>query len=91
MLANLMVFTNRSDVMMTSFVTKKGTESEKKGKRRRKAWFVLRICRTSFAAKHKSQAQLDDIAHERTIVCSQLFAGYLGASRSMKRKKNSTE
>ena len=27
-----MIFNNRSDVIMTSLVTKKGTESEKKGK-----------------------------------------------------------
>ena len=35
-----------------------------------------------------SQAQLDDIAHEQTIICRQIFAGHLVGSRSMKRKKN---
>ena len=35
-----------------------------------------------------SQAQLDDIAHEQTITCRQLFAGHVVGSRSMKRKKN---
>ena len=35
-----------------------------------------------------SQAQLDDIAHEQTIICRQLFAGHVVGSRPMKRKKN---
>ena len=35
-----------------------------------------------------SQAQLDGIAHEHTIICRQLFAGHVVGSRSMKRKKN---
>ena len=35
-----------------------------------------------------SQAQLDDIAHEQTIICRQLFAGHLVGSWPMKRKKN---
>ena len=35
-----------------------------------------------------SQAQLDDIAHEQTITCRQLFAGHVVGFRSMKRKKN---
>ena len=34
-----------------------------------------------------SQAQLDDIAHEQTIICTQIFAGHLVGSRPMKRKK----
>ena len=34
-----------------------------------------------------SQAQLDDIAHEQTITCRQLFAGHVVGSRPMKRKK----
>ena len=34
-----------------------------------------------------SQAQLDDIAHEQTITCRQLFAGHVVGFRSMKRKK----
>ena len=34
-----------------------------------------------------SQAQLDDIAHEQTIICRQIFAGHLVGSRPMKRKK----
>ena len=45
------------------------------------------MSKTLFAAKHESQAQLDDIAHERTIICSQLFTGYLATFRRMKRKK----
>ena len=34
-----------------------------------------------------SQAQLDDIAHQQTIICRQLFAGHVLGSRPMKRKK----
>ena len=33
-----------------------------------------------------SQTHLDDIAHEQTIICRQLFAGQLVGSRPMKRK-----
>ena len=32
--------------------------------------------------------QLDDIAHEQTIICRQFFTGHVVGSRSMKRKKN---
>ena len=35
-----------------------------------------------------SQTQLDDIAHEQTIICRQLFAGHMVGSLPMKRKKN---
>ena len=35
-----------------------------------------------------SQNQLNDIAHEHTIICRQLFAGYVVGSRPMKRKKH---
>ena len=35
-----------------------------------------------------SQTQLDDIAHEQTIICRQLFAGHMVGSRPMKKKKN---
>ena len=35
-----------------------------------------------------SQKQLNDIAHEHTIICRQLFAGHMLGSRPMKRKKN---
>ena len=35
-----------------------------------------------------SQAQLDDIEHEQTITCRQLFAGHVVGSRPMKRKNN---
>ena len=34
-----------------------------------------------------SQTQLDDIAHEKTIICRQLLAGQAVGSRPMKRKK----
>ena len=35
-----------------------------------------------------NHTQLDDIAHEQTIICLQLFAGHVVGSRPMKRKKN---
>ena len=35
-----------------------------------------------------SQTQLDDIAHEQTITCRQLFAGHVVGSPPMKRKNN---
>ena len=35
-----------------------------------------------------SQTQLDGIAHEKTIICRQLFAGHVVGCRPMKRKKN---
>ena len=35
-----------------------------------------------------SQTQLDDIAHEQTIICRQLFAGHVEGFQPMKRKKN---
>ena len=35
-----------------------------------------------------SPKKLNDIAHERTIICRQLFAGHVVGSRPMKRKKH---
>ena len=35
-----------------------------------------------------SQTQLDDIAHEQTIICRQLFLGLVVDSRPMKKKTN---
>ena len=35
-----------------------------------------------------SQTKLDDIAHEQTIICRQLFAGHVVGSRPIKRNKN---
>ena len=35
-----------------------------------------------------SQTQLDDIAHEQTIICRQLFAGHVVGFWPMKRKRN---
>ena len=35
-----------------------------------------------------SQKQLNDIAHEHTNICRQLFAGHVVGSRPMKRKKH---
>ena len=54
--------------------------------RRRKAWFHLGMSRVLFC----SQTQLDNIAHEQTIICGQLFVGHLVGSRPMKRRANFT-
>ena len=35
-----------------------------------------------------SQKHLNDIVHEQTIICRQLFAGHVVGSRPMKRKKH---
>ena len=35
-----------------------------------------------------SETQFYDVAHERTIICWQLFAGHVVGFRPMKRKKN---
>ena len=35
-----------------------------------------------------SQKQLNNIAHEHTIICRQLFAGHVVGSQPMKRKKH---
>ena len=35
-----------------------------------------------------SQTQLDDIAHEQTVISRQLFAGHMLGFRPMKRRKN---
>ena len=45
----------------------------------------------SFTHKQKifcSQTQLDDISHEKTNICWQLFAGHVLGSRPIKRNKN---
>ena len=46
------------------------------------------MSRILFAAKCQSQTQLDDVAHEQTIICRQLFAGHVEGSLPIKRKKN---
>ena len=35
-----------------------------------------------------SQKKLNDIVHEHTIICRQLFSGHVVGCRPMKRKKN---
>ena len=35
-----------------------------------------------------SQTKFDDIAHEQTIICRELFAGHVMSSLPMKKKKN---
>ena len=50
----------------------------------RKAWFHLRMSRILLAAKHS----WNNIAHEQTIICRQLFAGLMVGSRLMERKKH---
>ena len=41
----------------------------------------------SFTHEQNSK-QLNDIAHENTIICRQLFAGHVVGSRPMKTKKH---
>ena len=53
-------------------------------------WFHLRMSRILFAAKHVSQTQLDDIFHEPTIICWQLFAGHVVGSRQEKEQQFSS-
>ena len=36
-----------------------------------------------------SKTHFDDIAHEQTIICKQLFAGHVVGSQPMKRKETS--
>ena len=48
------------------------------------AWFRSRIRQNIIC----SQTQLDDIAHEQTIICRQLFPGHVEGFQPMKRKKN---
>ena len=54
----------------------------------RKAWYHLRMSSILFAAQHLSPTQLDDIAHEQSISCRQLFAGHVVRSRPIKRMNN---
>ena len=42
----------------------------------------------SICSQKLSQKQLNDIPHEHTIICRQLFAGHVVGSRPMKRKKH---
>ena len=42
----------------------------------------------SICSQKLSQKQLNDIAHEHTIICRQLFVGCVLGSRPMKRKKH---
>ena len=55
-------------------------------KREIKSQFHLRMSRTDIIC---SQTQLDDIAHMQTIICRQLFAGYVYVvgSRLMKKEE----
>ena len=48
--------------------------------------FLVEHAQTFFAGE--GHTQLDNIAHEQTIICRQLFAGHEVGSRPMKRKKN---
>lgn len=57
--------------------------SRKSDRRRRKVWFHLPM--SSIIC---SQTQLDNIKHEQTLICKQLFASHVMGSRPLKRKKN---
>ena len=58
------------------------TFSHKSDRKKEKEWFHLRMSRIL------SAAQLNDIAHEQTIIYRQLFVGHVVRSRPMKKKKN---
>ena len=42
----------------------------------------------SICSQKLNRKKLNDIAHEHTIICRQLFAGHVVGSRPMKRKKH---
>ena len=52
-----------------------------------KAWLLLRVSRTLFAAK----TDLDGITREQTIICRQLLAGHGVGSQPMKMGEKSIE
>ena len=66
------------------------------GEAKQSAIFHARACKkekSAVSSTHErniicDQTQLDAIAHEQTIICMQLFAGYVVGFRLMKRKKN---
>ena len=52
----------------------------------RKIIDLMRISRMLFAAKLLRRQGFDDITHEETVICRQLFAGHEVGYRTMKRK-----
>ena len=72
------IFGKRGDLFF--FFSRKSDRIKKEGE---KHSFIY-----AWAEYYFSQTQLDDIAHEQTIICRQLFAGHMVGSRPMKKKKN---
>ena len=60
-------------------------EGEREGEREREK-YVFSFTHEQYSIC--SQTQLDDIAHEQTIICRQLFLGHVVDSRPMKKKTN---
>ena len=63
--------------------------SRKSDRKKEKSTVSFTHVQNIICSQTKSQTQLDGIAHEQTIICTQLFAGHVMGSRPMKRKKNS--
>ena len=81
-------FDNCSIIRSPSLFFNKYLPFSRKSNRKKEKSAVL------FAYEQKiicSQTQLNDIAHEQTIICRQLSAGHLVGSRPMKRKNNLRE
>ena len=69
----------------------RGRERERERERERGREREREKCVFSFTHEQYSicsQTQLDDIAHEQTIICRQLFLGHVVDSRPMKKKTN---
>ena len=62
--------------------------SRKTDRKKEKSTVSFTHVQNIICSQTKSQTQLDGIAHEQTIICTQLFAGHVMGSRPMKRKKN---
>ena len=62
--------------------------SRESDRKKEKSTVTFTHVQNIICSQTKSQTQLDGIAHEQTIICTQLFAGHVMGSRPMKRKKN---
>ena len=62
--------------------------SRKSDRKKEKSTVTFTHVQNIICSQTKSQTQLDGIAHEQTIIFTQLFAGHVMGSWPMKRKKN---
>ena len=81
------IFGKRGDLFFF-FFSRKSDRIKKEGEKHSfiYAWAEYYFSQT--LSQTLSQTQLDDIAHEQTIICRQLFAGHMVGCRPMKKKKN---